>query len=71
MVHNYKKEGLSDKSYKYTLGYVDFGADMTKVMRTVDGTIVLCCADGGVMLQTETVLRQALRERIKTNSVYK
>jgi elongation factor 2 len=34
-------------------------------MRAVDGTIVLVCAVEGIMPQTETVFRQALRERVK------
>ena len=48
-----------------TPGHVDFGGDVTRAMRAVDGCIVLCCAVEGIMPQTETVLKQALRERVK------
>ena len=48
-----------------TPGHVDFGGDVTRAMRAVDGCIVLCCAVEGVMPQTETVLKQALRELVK------
>ena len=48
-----------------TPGHVDFGGDVTRAMRAVDGTIILVDAVEGIMPQTETVVRQALRERVK------
>jgi elongation factor 2 len=58
-----------DKDYLINLldtpGHVDFGGDVTRAMRAVDGTIVLVCGVESIMPQTETVFRQALRERVK------
>jgi elongation factor 2 len=64
MIHN-----VGGKDYLINLidtpGHVDFGGDVTRAMRAVDGCIVLCCAVEGVMPQTETVIRQALKELVK------
>ncbi len=48
-----------------TPGHVDFGGDVTRAMRAVDGVIVVVCAVEGVMPQTKTVIAQALKERVK------
>ena len=48
-----------------TPGHVDFGGDVTRAMRAIDGVIILNDAVEGIMPQTETVIRQALKERVR------
>jgi len=48
-----------------TPGHVDFGGDVIRAMRAVDGVIVVVDVVEGVMPQTETVIRQALKEYVK------
>ncbi len=48
-----------------TPGHVDFGGEVIRAMRAVDGVILVIDAVEGVMPQTETVIRQALREYVR------
>ncbi|HQT44690.1 MAG TPA: GTP-binding protein, partial [Candidatus Micrarchaeota archaeon] len=60
---------LKGKDYLLNLidtpGHVDFGGHVTRAMRAVDGVVLVVDSVEGIMPQTETVLRQALRERAK------
>ena len=70
MVVPYKEPGTNKVDHYLvnlidTPGHVDFGGDVTRAMRALDGVYILCCAVEGIMPQTETVIRQALKERVR------
>ena len=64
MVHSHKGEDYLINLID-TPGHVDFGGDVTRAMRALDGVIIVVCAVEGIMPQTETVIIQALKEKVK------